>query len=73
MSDQFDEQAEKLLPCEWVTRQCQPDKEEPCATCYRRPAVAAALRESYIAGLEQAATISRSTNKGAVNKYIYRR
>jgi len=45
MSDQFDEQAEQLLPClKNLVITCRTDY--LCATCKRRPAIAAALREA---------------------------
>lgn len=45
MSDQYDEQAAALLPCQWITRLCDAQYEELCYGCYHRPAVAAKLRE----------------------------
>ena len=44
--DLWDEMAEEMLPCELVTMpMLLPTIDATCATCYRRPAVAAKLRE----------------------------
>jgi hypothetical protein len=42
-----EEQAAALLPCEKVTRYCDPEKEELCIACQARPAVTVALAEAY--------------------------
>lgn len=46
--DQWDELAERLLPCEWTLigqRDCSLIDKSSCITCERRPAVAAELRK----------------------------
>ena len=46
MSDQYDQEAEGLLPCQRPDDPCQPDEPEArkCHECFRRPAVATRLR-----------------------------
>ena len=54
MKDEAEQTALELLPCEKLTRLCNPELEELCYGCQLRPAVAAALREAqqdgYIKG-----------------------
>ena len=42
--DEWDAKAAELVPCQWITRLCDPRFEEVCGGCRCRPAVAAELR-----------------------------
>lgn len=70
MSDQYDEQAAKLLPCTSGTDlECNASSRSKCESCRRRPAVAAALREHKAEVERLRAEIERAQNYNAQSMY----
>ena len=59
MTDQFNEQAERLLPC-FTPNICAmiiDGFNYPCRHCIDRPAIAVALREAYHRGMNEVSKV----------------